>query len=479
MQLAAFHHFVVDDAFISFRYAAHLAQGHGPVFNLGERVEGYSNPLWVAVLALAAVLGLDIVLASKLLGLFSILATIWLSYKLALRLSSAGSPYPLALVLLLASTFPIVYFGITGMETVAFSCLLLAAVYLFVAADNNLTLTATLCLFAGSLMRPEGILYFPVLTLVDILLHRRITRRAGLLVVLFAALYAAFLLWRHSYYGEWLPNTFFAKPPKASADFPPVVSSFDDLYRFLSANFGILFLLLAGLPLLAGPRKLKATPLGSICLVGVGFLLYSGGDWMGSYRYLVPILPLYLVLGVAGFEMSTEAVASHHGPAAAILRSRLVIAGVFAILGVFRVVEGGAFYIQRSHYPNFIMTSVDLIPAAQWIRARYPRNYTITCWRIGALAYYSELNLIDDGFGLTDKFVGRMRYKGGYTPQVHDAYIRERNPELVMTGTSKHVTPESSATFGGREYRFVRRFKQGDQQWWLLYERCSAREGNL
>src|SRR5262245_20471697 len=50
--------FLCDDAFISFRYARNLAQGYGLVFNPGfERVEGYSNFLWVIILALGQFLG--------------------------------------------------------------------------------------------------------------------------------------------------------------------------------------------------------------------------------------------------------------------------------------------------------------------------------------------------------------------------------------------------------------------------------------
>ena len=43
-----------DDAMISMRYAANLAHGHGLTWNPGERVEGFTNPLWTLVMALAA-----------------------------------------------------------------------------------------------------------------------------------------------------------------------------------------------------------------------------------------------------------------------------------------------------------------------------------------------------------------------------------------------------------------------------------------
>src|SRR5262249_1274652 len=49
--------FVCDDAFISYRYGANLAHGLGPVYNPGERVEGYSNFLWMILSATVIRLG--------------------------------------------------------------------------------------------------------------------------------------------------------------------------------------------------------------------------------------------------------------------------------------------------------------------------------------------------------------------------------------------------------------------------------------
>src|SRR5215208_1233784 len=51
--------FVIDDAFISFRYAANLAHGHGLVFNPGERVEGYTDFLWTVLIAAFMKVGID------------------------------------------------------------------------------------------------------------------------------------------------------------------------------------------------------------------------------------------------------------------------------------------------------------------------------------------------------------------------------------------------------------------------------------
>ena len=68
----------LDDAYITFRYARHLAEGYGlGAWNhTGERVEGYSSLLWTLLLAGAARLGVDVRLASKVLGAAAALVVI-------------------------------------------------------------------------------------------------------------------------------------------------------------------------------------------------------------------------------------------------------------------------------------------------------------------------------------------------------------------------------------------------------------------
>ena len=84
LNLAYFSNTRSDDAYISFRYARNFANGYGLVFNPGQPpVEGYSNFLWVVVLAGAARLGFDIPGAAQVLSI--VLAAIAL-IELALAL---------------------------------------------------------------------------------------------------------------------------------------------------------------------------------------------------------------------------------------------------------------------------------------------------------------------------------------------------------------------------------------------------------
>ncbi len=79
-----FRHWWVDDAAITFAYARNLAQGDGLVaFPGAERSEGFSNPLWMGLLALGQVVGLDPFPLSKILGTLLAAATVPLTWAVA------------------------------------------------------------------------------------------------------------------------------------------------------------------------------------------------------------------------------------------------------------------------------------------------------------------------------------------------------------------------------------------------------------
>jgi len=51
----------IDDAYITFRYANHIAQGMGFVYNGGERILGTTTPLYTLLLAGAKAAGADLI----------------------------------------------------------------------------------------------------------------------------------------------------------------------------------------------------------------------------------------------------------------------------------------------------------------------------------------------------------------------------------------------------------------------------------
>jgi arabinofuranosyltransferase len=51
-QFPSLPNFSIDDAYITFSFSKNVALGNGPVFSHGARVEGYSNFLWMMLVAL-------------------------------------------------------------------------------------------------------------------------------------------------------------------------------------------------------------------------------------------------------------------------------------------------------------------------------------------------------------------------------------------------------------------------------------------
>ena len=87
--LCADFDFFQDDAYISFRYIQNYLDGHGLVFNYGERIEGFTNFGWVAFLLAWAVCGVDYLSVARFAGIFFGAMAILFSTLLILRFSKS------------------------------------------------------------------------------------------------------------------------------------------------------------------------------------------------------------------------------------------------------------------------------------------------------------------------------------------------------------------------------------------------------
>ena len=222
--LASVSWFLCDDAFISFRYVRNLLEGHGLVFNPGEYVEGYSNFLWV--LELAAIwwaLGVAPEDAAPWLSVAftagAIAAMLWWIARLPL-LRHRGLVAWMAQGLVCASATFAVWTSGGGLETRQFTFfIVLAVMCLSLYRDSRRgLLAASLSLAAAALTRPEGPLlaalcfgWFVIQRMADTGRPNPDWRRLIYLAAPFVVLVGTHFLWRYGYYGEWLPNTYYAK----------------------------------------------------------------------------------------------------------------------------------------------------------------------------------------------------------------------------------------------------------------------------
>jgi arabinofuranosyltransferase len=292
------HRFTVDDAYISFRYAVNLAQGHGLVYNPGERIEGYTNFLWTVLLGGGLKLGLDPHVTAKVLGAAAAMGTLVVVYRLSERLL----PYktlPCVATWLLASSSTFSGYAVFGLETVAFGFLVvLGTLMMFREVERGRGFPWSGLVFAlAGLTRPEAPMYAGIPML---LLGRGFFSRQNLLRgCVFAAPLALHLLWRYGYYGAWLPSTLSAKTGDPLQQWK---AGKGYVLGWVNHAGAVVFFSFYGLAIGLVKRNREILSLAAVFVGCVVYVLLIGGDWMAYYRFMGPAEPFAFVLVCLGIR---------------------------------------------------------------------------------------------------------------------------------------------------------------------------------
>ncbi|HEX6813166.1 MAG TPA: hypothetical protein VF384_16200 [Planctomycetota bacterium] len=303
--------FLCDDAFILFRYVANAREGHGLVWNPPpfEPVEGYTQFLWVLLLWAAwSWLGIEPPQSANLLsilcglGLFAVLAAAAFRIRNRER-ERAHDLLALSALAVVVGNRTFLQSLTSGLDTSLFNLGFVSWVVLaFRSAPRRTTrwLAVWATAAAGaSLTRPDGLLLVAATFALGVAWSLR--RRDGRVLLGLLPLLAvvAQVLWRRSFYGEWLPNTYYAKvvAPWAEAG----IRYFE---CFCFENAGWLWLPIAIVWLASELRRGTAATLHmlasnvpalaavAVTLAHVGYyLLRVGGDPF-EYRVLSHLIPL-------------------------------------------------------------------------------------------------------------------------------------------------------------------------------------------
>jgi len=439
--------FVVDDAYISFRYAKHFSEGQGLVFNPGEApVEGYTNFLWTLLMAGAPRLGLSFVAWARALGIASALAAAALAAMLAAhcihkcsndsrKLDVRWSALAAALILINA---PMVLWAGAGLEGPLLALLLSGAVLFALRCYNDpgcgATLGASLYLVLLSLCRPEATV---LATLIGVFLlfqpKTEATSRFSRIVPIVAVIGvgAVYHAWRYKMYGDWLPNTFYAK----------VGFSLEQLARgggYLWSYFGNPGGLLAVVLAVLGIRGLGGRPerilVPGLILASLSMTAVVGGDALPMYRFLVPVVPLLAVLMALGVAEVVSSLSAGRSPFA--LREGWLVVVVLAVSQLLP-----AFVGRQAEYVRVDRERMrDRVAIGRWLREHYPES-TIALNAAGAIPFVSGMKAIDM-LGLNDRHIARKTIEalgqGVAGHEKHDAeYVLSRRPEIIFIGRNE------------------------------------------
>ncbi|MFT5358352.1 MAG: hypothetical protein ACI9KE_005590 [Polyangiales bacterium] len=376
--------FIVDDAFITFRYAGNLVAGGGYAMNSGVVTDGVTGPLWLLPLALGGALGVPIPLVAQVVGiLFALAAAALMLWSMTVR--SAGRAREVsALFLALSGTNWVWASG--GLETGAATFAMTVLVASVVRPMPKWAPVLALGILPG--LRPE---LFPAAFLLA--LHARGLPRRWALTAAIAGV-AGIGVWRLVMFGTPIPLSVMAKG-----------GSLVDGARYILS--GVLLMTMGGgLYLAWRARKRRAARwIGLALLIHLGVVGLAGGDWMPGHRLLVPVLPaLALLVGWgctayrrAAFVLAPTLLMSVWLSAYTLREAREA--------GVRRVTHGGAIAATLENGP------VALLDA-------------------GYLGWESGLEVVDLG-GITDPMVARM--SGNHVDRVLDvAYLEQRAPAMFV-----------------------------------------------
>ncbi len=423
-----------DDALISFRYAQNLVAGHGLVYNIGERVEGYTNFLWTILAALVLVLQRDPVFWAYVAGVVLALVILLLTYWTARHVSGPAWALVAALIVATSQNMLIHTARGAGLETGLFTLLALAGSMLYLSWwSERRPRAAVLCggVFAlASLTRPEGMLLMG-LTVLHLLLttyqrplfadairsgnistvirilgasiQRQWACVRGPVVYLLTAyllIIVPYFLWRIFYYGDVLPNTFYAKTGGGGRQ---VVRGLEYVWMF-AISMGGPFLLMMFVPLVANWRATIQSWRGYFLLLVSVYSIYIivvGGDHFYGARFFVPLIPWLAILIADGLAW-----VYHWFVQRDIARS---LAPVVLAIGLF-VFSGYA--LTRSMPIDTTMRGLDESvwiwrEMGWWMLDHADPHESIAVMGAGAVAYYSDHTVIDL-LGLNEKYIARV-----------------------------------------------------------------------
>ncbi len=429
-----------EDAYIYFRYALNAAHGLGLVFNPGQRVEGFSSPLWMLLLWLGARAGAAVHLLARGLGVACTAALVLAAGRLAAAVG-LDARYRLAVQLSLALDFYVLAWGQSGLETPFYMLVMTLAATAYLRAEYPLATTgpvpgrrrwtAAWLLGVLSLARPEG-LALAVLALADRL--RRGDRRSAQPYLLgVGAVFVPYLLWRRAYFGAWLPNTSVKLYPLH------VDRSVPQAFAYLG-YLGVLALILPAVGWsLARWRPAERARIGRLWLAGLvltfGLHFVAGGDYRPGFRYLLPPLPLLLAAAWATLAAMSRRAAP---------RLRLAFAGVLLL----SLVAPSLVLLHRDPWMRFTPSGVArswLHPYAHrerwgvavswWIVRHVPDGATVAYGQMGKAPYLASL------LGRDIRFLDTVGWVDREVAAIHRP---DRNLLAVMRSVASGRSPKQA-----------------------------------
>jgi hypothetical protein len=440
---------LVDDAMISMRYARNLAAGHGIVWNVGEApVQGYTNLGWMLYMALlhlaglpASVVSLAVMLTSALILLLNILVV----KRLAEHLSPQDWLGPALSAILVAFYFPLVYWSLRGLEVGILSLLINLAALLALRMVAGLGWRSTLafCLIASLavLIRLDALLQVGILVA---FIARYAKGRARLWHVVctvgtLAAVVLSLYLFQATYFGEFLPNTYYLKMtglPLAER----ILRGAEVFARVALGDIGFpLLVIVVGLLLRKDTTTLKMLLLLALFGVQCVYSIYVGGDSSefdvgGANRFITQGMGFLLVLCSVALSRLLRDLKSLDTEMLRQVHSASVRLFLFLSLATLLLISGQQWLVWAMKNASALESDILRAKVGILVRAGTHQDATVAVHAAGQIPYFSERRAADL-LGKSDAVIAKgPRVWGsqpGHNKWNYEYSILELQPDVV------------------------------------------------
>jgi hypothetical protein len=454
-----------DDAMISMRYAWNFSHGFGLVWNPGQFVEGYTNLLMTLLMSLGTWLfsKSDSVLFIQILGIVIMLGIAYVTMRIADQILEYENIQHRSLIRILTfacplAYYPLVYWSLTGMETGLLTILLSVSILFALRFISNRK-TSNLVFMAISLgltfltRTDSGVFAFIIFLFILIELIATKTKRLAIQMIGPLAIFLVFILgqliFRWSYYGEWVPNTAILKLSGI-----PLLTRIKNgvvfIKPFLSTS--LVLLLLISFELIFNFTRTRLFFISLICAACV-YQIWAGGDPWPYWRMLSPIMPIVFLLFIQA-SWAIIRVISNSGifreyflrhPIFSMKMIEILCIVLITFFGIWRANEGfrgEILFINRPFTSDALASNVNVAIALNYLTKP---DATVGVFWAGTIPFYTG-RVAFDFLGKNDAYIShlpphisgtpdwtRMSYKPGHNKYDLEYSIKTLKPTYVQS----------------------------------------------
>jgi arabinofuranosyltransferase len=440
---------VTDDAFITFRSVINFVQGYGPIYNIGERVQSFTHPLWFFLLSFGGLMKINLYYWAITLGIILSCGLLWIFYKIYKKTNNASSYVVILVALIFSESF--LSFQTSGLENSLINILIGLFLYLYTFSDLEDTRYFSLFLFIGSLVllnRLDNIVII-ILPLIHVFFAKKdkFIKKLKVGIISFIPI-ISWVCFSIIYYGFVFPNTKYVKAG-GRAMIDNLIQGSRYILEYINTEIPIIILLLIIIFMLIKSNlnpKFKIL-LASICLQ-VLYILYVGGDFMrGRFLVVVSIMIVFIFLNInlaKRFNINYR-----YFIFSTIIFSIISVSTYMLAFKEVHIIKFPGMSNERNFYKEYLALNLDPYQnynnhpwaiAGQKINKDSIGNKIVIIGVNGLRSYFCGRNItLIDPVGLTDAFISRLPIinssrTGHFIKDIPDEYYKERinNSEIEV-----------------------------------------------